>query len=311
MKKIILVVGLVVLIVGVAVVWKFQKTEAPALVSSFEECAAAGNPIMESYPRQCRNGEQSFTENIGNELEKADLIRLESPRPNQEVSSPLEISGEARGVWFFEASFPVFLVDWDGRIIAQGIATADGEWMTENFVPFKAKLEFVLEKDVYSNRGALILKKDNPSGLPEHDDALEIPLTFRLDGERDVAAQLRECLPKSDMASKEKCDGLLAEIRNFEECVAAGFSIMKSNPLQCQLPDERILVQQTNSTWEMAVAAVNDCEVEKAFQTHSNIVTLELKNGNKLVAAEPKIDDIFKVVSGAEAKCGQMILGTE
>ena len=27
-------------------------------------------------------------------------------------------------------------------------------------------------------RGSLILKKDNPSGMPEHDDALEIPIFF-------------------------------------------------------------------------------------------------------------------------------------
>lgn len=34
-------------------------------VSNFEECVAAGNPVMESYPRQCRHGEKSFTEDIG------------------------------------------------------------------------------------------------------------------------------------------------------------------------------------------------------------------------------------------------------
>jgi hypothetical protein len=33
-------------------------------ISSFEECAAAGNPIMESYPRQCRADGQTFVEKI-------------------------------------------------------------------------------------------------------------------------------------------------------------------------------------------------------------------------------------------------------
>lgn len=33
-------------------------------VTNFEECAKAGNPIMESYPRQCRDGDQLFTEVI-------------------------------------------------------------------------------------------------------------------------------------------------------------------------------------------------------------------------------------------------------
>lgn len=112
---------------------------------------------------------------------KEDLIRVFSPIANEEISSPLAISGEARGLWFFEASFPVILVDWDGKIIAQGIATAQNEWMTENFVPFKAELEFEKPKFIgdFSKHGALIFRKDNPSGLPQHDDALEMPIIFK------------------------------------------------------------------------------------------------------------------------------------
>jgi len=113
-----------------------------------------------------------------NELEKTELIRINTPRPNQIIQSPLTITGEARGNWFFEASFPVFLVDWDGLIIAQGLAQAKSDWMTTDFVPFEATLTFTVDKNVYSNRGSLILKKDNPSGLPEHDDAIEIPVLF-------------------------------------------------------------------------------------------------------------------------------------
>ncbi len=116
--------------------------------------------------------------NIGKELEKANIIRLESPRPNEVIKSPLVLKGEARGYWFFEASFPISLVDWDGRIIGQGFATADGEWMTVEFVPFTATVNFTVDPDVYSKRGFLILQKDNPSGLPEHDDALEIPIMY-------------------------------------------------------------------------------------------------------------------------------------
>lgn len=32
---------------------------------------------------------------------KDDLIRLDSPRPSQVIKSPLTITGEARGYWFF------------------------------------------------------------------------------------------------------------------------------------------------------------------------------------------------------------------
>ena len=122
---------------------------------------------------------QPVVEDSGNAAQKADLIRLASPLPNATVQSPLTITGEARGYWFFEASFPVVLVDWDGRILAQGIATAKDEWMTEEFVPFEATLTFTADPNAYSNRGALILQKDNPSGLPQNDDALEIPVVIK------------------------------------------------------------------------------------------------------------------------------------
>ena len=106
----------------------------------------------------------------------ADLIRLETPSPIEAITSPLTVTGEARGSWYFEGSFPVVLVDWDGLIIAESVATAQGEWMTEDFVPFRATLEF--EIPAYGERGALILRKDNPSDRPELDDALEVPIRF-------------------------------------------------------------------------------------------------------------------------------------
>jgi len=99
----------------------------------------------------------------------------------------------------------------------------------------------------------------------------------------DIATQLKECLPMSDQSSHEKCERLLNSITNFEECVSAGFSIMKSNPEQCAIPNGKVFVRETNSTWEMAVKAINNCEVEKIWQTHSKVVTLILKNGSKYI----------------------------
>lgn len=36
----------------------------PEPIASFAECEAAGYPIMESYPRQCSTGDQTFTEQL-------------------------------------------------------------------------------------------------------------------------------------------------------------------------------------------------------------------------------------------------------
>jgi len=131
---------------------------------------------MESYPRQCRANSQNFIEYIGNELEKTNLIKIDSPRPNAVVTSPLEVTGQARGNWYFEASFPVKLLDANGVQLTVIPAQAQDEWMTEEFVPFKATLEFLAPPTA---TGILVLEKDNPSGLPENDDSLIVPVRFR------------------------------------------------------------------------------------------------------------------------------------
>ena len=105
----------------------------------------------------------------------ADIIKLFSPLPNSLVSSPLSIEGIARGNWYFEASFPVYLYDSNGVEIAVTPAQAQGEWMTKDFVPFKAILNFSTPS---TPAGTLILKKDNASGLPEFDDQVSIPIRF-------------------------------------------------------------------------------------------------------------------------------------
>lgn len=113
---------------------------------------------------------------VPNSSPSNNLIDLNTPRPEDRISSPLAITGQARGPWFFEGSFPVILTNWDGLIIAEGVATAQGEWMTEDFVPFEAELVF--DKPEFGERGSLILQKANPSGLPENADALEITVFF-------------------------------------------------------------------------------------------------------------------------------------
>jgi len=109
--------------------------------------------------------------------DKSDLIVVSSPIKDSQISSPLSISGRARGVWYFEGSFPVELVDAYGNTVAEGHVTAQGEWTTEEFVPFLGILQF--NNYIKGSAGKLILKKDNPSGLPEHDDSIEIPIVFK------------------------------------------------------------------------------------------------------------------------------------
>lgn len=107
--------------------------------------------------------------------EKLDRIRIFNIYAGDRIVSPLMLSGEARGNWFFEASFPIQLLAEDKSVIAYAIAQADGDWMTEAFVPFRATLSFPPQ----AGRGTLVFIRDNPSGLPEYDERLEVPIVFQ------------------------------------------------------------------------------------------------------------------------------------
>ena len=179
MNKKIFIFLIIVILVGTAACFTmFKPGEAPISdINSFEECVSAGYPVLESYPRQCKTPDgKTFTEDIGNELEKVDLIQMGNPRPNQIIESPLFIKGKARGNWYFEADFPVKLFDDNGFLLGITIAQALGDWMTEDFVPFSATLLFSVPS---TPKGKLVLEKDNPSGLPEHADELTIPVYFK------------------------------------------------------------------------------------------------------------------------------------
>jgi hypothetical protein len=102
-------------------------------------------------------------------------IHLSKFESGDSIASPLTLTGEVPGTWSFEASFPVVLKDADGLVIAQEPAKLQGDWMTNDFVSFQVKLTF---NKPAAKTGFLILQKDNPSGLVENDDSLEIPVRF-------------------------------------------------------------------------------------------------------------------------------------
>lgn len=105
-----------------------------------------------------------------------DDIVIASPKPDEILGSIIDVSGRARGLWYFEASFPVEVIDSTGAVIGQGIATAQGEWMTEEFVPFTSTITLTTP---YTGPATLILKKDNPSGESSRDASISIPIIIQ------------------------------------------------------------------------------------------------------------------------------------
>ena len=106
----------------------------------------------------------------------SDLIRVASPIDNETLTSPVAISGVARGTWYSEAVFPVSLLDADGNTVATGQAHATGDWMTTDFVPFTATLTYTAVPT--TSCGTLVLSNDNPSGDPAKSKSVEIPVNI-------------------------------------------------------------------------------------------------------------------------------------
>src|SRR3989344_4416704 len=98
------------------------------------------------------------------------------PQPRAEVSKTFSITGNARGPWYFEASFPISILDASGATLLQTHATADGEWMTEAFVPFSVDISL---PSGYTGEATIVLNKDNPSGLPEHDASVSFQVIVK------------------------------------------------------------------------------------------------------------------------------------
>jgi hypothetical protein len=125
-----------------------------------------GNPSASMPENGCGNNQPA---------PQAEII-ITSPQNNQIISSPFKIEGKARGSWFFEAVFPIKLLDGNGKQIVEAPAQAIGEWMTEDFVPFNTTINFSASE---TDSGTLLFQNDNPSGLPENSKEFRLPVRFR------------------------------------------------------------------------------------------------------------------------------------
>jgi hypothetical protein len=103
-------------------------------------------------------------------------IKITAPRSGQTIASPFTVTGSARGNWFFEASAPVYLQDESDKKIAQGIITAQGDWMTTNFVPFTGTLTWTSTSTGTSTKGFVVFMNDNPSGLASLQKTVKVPV---------------------------------------------------------------------------------------------------------------------------------------
>lgn len=102
-------------------------------------------------------------------------ITLSNVSDGDTINRATSITGEAKGPWYFEGDFPVIAKDSSGQTIDTFIATAQGDWMTSDFVEFKADIDL---SNYAENTVTLVFQKDNPSSKPQLDDSYSIQVNL-------------------------------------------------------------------------------------------------------------------------------------
>lgn len=149
-----------------------------------------------------------------NKGESSDIKDL-SVNSGQEITSPLTVTGQVRGTWFFEASFPIKITDEQGNILGSSFVQAQSDWMTEDFVEFKGTITYVSKT---GGKGFLVLAKDNPSGLPEYDKELKIPVVLKAQGYTTIKVYFNN----NKLDPEVSCDKVFPVEREIQKIEAIG-----------------------------------------------------------------------------------------
>lgn len=147
-----LITGLILSMLFIAAAWFFRAPLTEVVIEDIPSPLSSSDPS----PRYSHKN--------------ASLDDITLPVVTKIDGTIIRIEGAARGYWFFEASFPVEIVDaFDNQLTSVSPATAQSEWMTTEFVPYVAEINLTTP---YSGPAKIILHKDNPSGEPERDASL-------------------------------------------------------------------------------------------------------------------------------------------
>lgn len=153
-KIIISTVIILVAILLIALIFDWGRREAKAPELNSDASTTQSYPLISEMP-----------------------IVVNNIKDNQQVSNPIKIEGKARGSWFFEAVFPIQLIDDNGNIIASTQAHAESDWATSSFVNFTAIIDYI--KSTSTKHALIVLSNDNPSGNPDFDQSIFIPVILK------------------------------------------------------------------------------------------------------------------------------------
>jgi spore germination protein GerM len=190
MKKnyLLIVVGILIIIVGIMAFFLMKDDETNS-----------GGSLNNN---QQQNANTAINTNYNTNSSAQGDIQVTQPLPGETVTSPLTIEGRAKGNWFFEAVFPVQIVDQDNNQIGYGNAEAIGDWQSENYVNFSAQIIFTKGT---ATDGFIVLQNANPSGLKDLEKESRIPISFNDSTQNEV-----EIFLGKDLNQQSDCSTVFA-----------------------------------------------------------------------------------------------------
>lgn len=287
-----------------------QQTQA----TNFQECENWGWVIMESYPRQCKLWEQTFTEKL--------QIKVENTLKNYKygVVNRIEDGRDGKQVY----------ISLNGYEYNTAISTQDAilNWSLEDIV-LGTRIKIFYE-DMVEDSNLLIGHwiEIVSQGLSQNDISLYLKLKHNVSQEyqEKINKEMFDYLNEIDsITNARKIEKTNKLVKALDEHINA---LLSKYPQDTALPtdiNEQYQVLQLNKFelmnldfgkdfiigWNTAKEIVKEEGLTMLGQNHNLIVTMVTEKGNRYVTREAKIDDYMKLKDICGEKCKDLVFMTE
>ncbi len=154
----------------------YVKSKVPKNILTFEDCANAGNLVVDTNPRECHTPTGTFYVEEDNHVALKDYIEVTDPKPYSVITSPFKVEGKARGSWYGNNRLTIKLLDSNQKLLVEKSVFALSDTSSDVMVPFVAAVDF---RGDNLDRGKLLIEKVSLVDIPGKNGPLTIPIRFR------------------------------------------------------------------------------------------------------------------------------------
>ena len=134
------------------------------------------SPASVHTPAVFSNATTSVPKDQKPQLPLSESVQVQTPGAGATVENTFTIAGSAPNSWYSEAVFPIQVRDVSDNVIGRGQGHAQSDWTIPGAVVFTSSITL---DGIYKGAATLILMRDNPSGLPQNDDSVTIPIIVK------------------------------------------------------------------------------------------------------------------------------------